>query len=78
MSEHVDLLAIGAHPDDVELTCGGTVIKAARQGHRVGILDLTGGEAGTYGSKSVRAEEATRAAQIMGVSVRRNASATRS
>jgi bacillithiol biosynthesis deacetylase BshB1 len=69
----IDLLAIGAHPDDVELTCGGTLIKAARQGHRTGIVDLTGGEAGTHGSRSARAKEAEAAAAALGVSDRRNA-----
>lgn len=69
----VDLLAIAAHPDDVELTCGGTLIKAARQGYRTGIVDLTGGETGTHGSQPVRAEEAARAAEVMGVAERRNA-----
>jgi bacillithiol biosynthesis deacetylase BshB1 len=69
----VDLLAIAAHPDDVELTCGGTLIKAVRQGYRTGIVDLTGGETGTYGSRSLRTDEAARAAAIMGVSERRNA-----
>ena len=69
----VDLLAIAAHPDDVELTCGGTLIKAARQGHRTGIVDLTGGETGTHGSGSLRAQEAARAAEVMGIAERRNA-----
>ena len=45
----LDLLAIAPHPDDVELTCGGTLIKMARRGRRVGIMDLTGGEMGTRG-----------------------------
>jgi len=69
----VDLLAFGAHPDDVELTCGGTLIKAAKQGYRTGIVDLTGGETGTHGSRSLRAEEAERAAALMRVAERRNA-----
>jgi len=69
----VDLLALAAHPDDVELTCGGTLIKAARQGYRTGVVDLTGGESGTYGSKTVRATEADEAARILGVAERRNA-----
>ncbi|MGE0442602.1 MAG: bacillithiol biosynthesis deacetylase BshB1 [Gemmatimonadales bacterium] len=69
----VDLLAIAAHRDDVELTCAGTLIKAADQGHRTGILDLTQGETGTRGSQAIRAEEAARAAEVMGVSERRNA-----
>ena len=73
MSETVDLLAIAAHRDDAELTCGGTLAKAARAGHRVGILDLTQGESGTRGDAATRAAEAERAAQALGVSVRLNA-----
>jgi bacillithiol biosynthesis deacetylase BshB1 len=69
----VDLLAIGAHPDDVELTCGGTLIRAATQGYRTGVVDLTGGETGTHGSRSLRSQEAARAAEVMGVAERRNA-----
>src|SRR2546426_12045293 len=69
----VDLLAIAAHRDDVELTCGGALIKAADLGYQTGILDLTAGESGTSGSAELRAEEAARAAEIMGVSERRNA-----
>ena len=69
----VDLLAIAAHRDDVELTCAGTLIRAADQGHRTGILDLTAGETGTRGSAGLRGEEAERAAVIMGVTERRNA-----
>jgi N-acetylglucosamine malate deacetylase 1 len=69
----LDLLAIAAHPDDAELTCGGTLALAARQGHSVGILDLVAGEAGTSGSAERRAEEAERAAKALGVEVRANA-----
>ena len=69
----IDLLAFGAHPDDVELTCGGTLIKAVRQGYRAAIVDLTGGETGTHGSRSLRADEAAKAAEVMGVTDRRNA-----
>lgn len=69
----VDLLAIAAHRDDVELTCAGTLLRAVDDGHRTGILDLTAGETGTRGSAAVRAEEAARAAQILGVTERRNA-----
>jgi bacillithiol biosynthesis deacetylase BshB1 len=69
----VDLLAIAAHRDDVELTCGGTLAKAVRHGHRVGILDLTAGEMGTRGSAEQRGAEAARAAEILGVHERRNA-----
>ena len=69
----VDILAIAAHRDDVELTCGGTLAKAARARHRVGILDLTQGEMGTRGSAPVRAEEAARAAGVLGAQLRLNA-----
>jgi bacillithiol biosynthesis deacetylase BshB1 len=68
--DSIDLLAIAAHRDDVELTCGGTLAKAARAGHRTGILDLTRGEMGTRGSAELRAAEAERAAQMLCVSVR--------
>ena len=73
MTPPVDLLAIGAHPDDVELTCGGTLAKAAQQGHRTGIIDLTGGEAGTHGSQAIRAREAQAAAEVLGAAERVNA-----
>src|SRR5205823_8842109 len=68
----VDLLAIAAHRDDVELTCGGTLIKAARQGHRTAVLDLTQGEMGTRGSPAGRAAEASQAAELMGLAAREN------
>jgi N-acetylglucosamine malate deacetylase 1 len=73
MSDQVDLLAIAAHRDDVELTCGGTLAKAAKAGHRVGILDLTQGEMGTRGDAATRAAEAERAAKTLGAHVRINA-----
>ena len=69
----VDLLAIAAHRDDVELTCGGTLAKAVRAGHRVGIIDLTQGEMGTRGDPATRAAEAERAARTLGAAVRLNA-----
>jgi len=69
----VDLLAIAAHRDDVELTCGGTLAKAAKAGHRVGIVDLTQGEMGTRGDAATRAAEAERAAKTLGVTLRLNA-----
>lgn len=69
----IDILAIAAHRDDVELTCAGTLLKAADAGHRTAILDLTAGESGTHGSAALRAEEANRAAAILGVSERANA-----
>lgn len=68
----VDLLAIAAHRDDVELTCSGTLIKAARQGYRTAILDLTQGEMGSRGSAELRASEASRAAELIGVQAREN------
>jgi bacillithiol biosynthesis deacetylase BshB1 len=68
----LDLLAIAAHPDDVELTCGGTLLKMARRGYRVGILDMTKGEMGTRGSVEIRRREATAAARILGVAHREN------
>ncbi len=68
----VDILAIAAHPDDVELTCGGTLLAAAAQGRSTAIVDLTAGEAGTRGSADLRAREAERAAEILGVSAREN------
>ncbi|GLC26284.1 bacillithiol biosynthesis deacetylase BshB1 [Roseisolibacter agri] len=68
----LDVLAIGPHRDDVELTCGGTLVKAAAQGHRTGILDLTQGEMGTRGSAELRAAEAEAAARVLGLAVREN------
>ena len=73
MNQQVELLALAAHRDDVELTCGGTLAKAARAGHAVGILDLTQGESGSRGDAATRAAEAERAAGVLGVRVRRNA-----
>lgn len=73
MTEPLDLLAIMAHPDDAELLCGGALIKSADLGHRTGVLDLTRGEAGTRGTPELRKREATRAAEVMGLTVRRNA-----
>lgn len=69
---HVDILAVAAHRDDAELTCGGTLRKAVEAGHRVGILDLTQGEMGTLGSAQLRGEEAEAAARTLGVAVREN------
>jgi bacillithiol biosynthesis deacetylase BshB1 len=71
--ERVDLLALAAHRDDVELTCGGTLAKAVRAGHRVGIVDLTQGESATRGDAATRAAESVRAAAALGVHVRLNA-----
>lgn len=69
----VDILAIAAHRDDVELTCSGTLIKAIDGGYQAGILDLTEGESASRGSAQLRAEEAAKAAAVMGVRERRNA-----
>ncbi len=68
----LDLLAIAAHPDDVELTCGGTLIKMAQRGHKTGVLDLTRGEMGTRGTPEQRLHEAAQAARIMGLAMRAN------
>lgn len=68
----VSILAIAAHRDDVELTCGGTLLKAARQGHGTAIIDLTLGETGTRGNAELRGAEAERAARVLGVSERLN------
>ena len=67
---NLDLLAIAAHPDDVELTCGGTMLKMAQAGYKTGILDLTAGEMGTRGTPETRAKEATLAAKILKVKYR--------
>jgi N-acetylglucosamine malate deacetylase 1 len=69
----VDLLAIAAHRDDVELTCAGTLLRAADGGRRTGVLDLTAGETGTRGTAELRAREAEQAAAILGLAERRNA-----
>ena len=69
----VDVLAIAAHPDDVEITCGGLLIRMADLGYRTGVLDLTRGELGTRGSAEIRSREAVAAAQIMGLTLRENA-----
>jgi bacillithiol biosynthesis deacetylase BshB1 len=68
----VDVLAVAAHRDDIELTCGGTLLRAAAFGRRTAIIDLTAGEAGTRGSAVIRADEAARAAVILGVTAREN------
>lgn len=73
MTEPLDLLAIMAHPDDAELLCGGALSKAAAHGERVGVLDLTRGEAASSGSAEIREQEAARSAEVMGLAVRKNA-----
>lgn len=68
----IDILAIGAHPDDVELGCGGTVAKLISEGKSVAIVDLTQGELGTRGTNLTRAEEAAESSKILGISAREN------
>ncbi|MDA9139424.1 bacillithiol biosynthesis deacetylase BshB1 [Flavobacteriaceae bacterium] len=68
----LDILAFGAHPDDVELGCGATIAKAVAQGKKVGIIDLTKGEMGTRGTDLIRSQEAEQAARILGVDFREN------
>jgi bacillithiol biosynthesis deacetylase BshB1 len=68
----VDVLVFGAHPDDVELGCGGTVIKLVKQGKKVAIIDLTRGELGTRGTAESRKKECENATKILGVAVREN------
>lgn len=68
----LDVLAISAHRDDTEITCGGTLIKMVDKKYKVGMVDLTQGEMGTRGSAKLRAEEAAAAAKVMGITVREN------
>jgi N-acetylglucosamine malate deacetylase 1 len=68
----LDILAFGAHPDDVELGCAGTMIKMASKGYATGIADLTAGELGTRGDSETRIKEAAAASEIMGVKIREN------
>jgi bacillithiol biosynthesis deacetylase BshB1 len=70
LNQPLDILAIAAHRDDVEQTCGGTLLKAAQRGQKTGILDLTRGEMGTRGSAEDREREADNAAKILGVTWR--------
>jgi bacillithiol biosynthesis deacetylase BshB1 len=68
----LDILAIGAHPDDVELSAGGTLLVHLKRGLKCGIVDMTRGELGSRGNAAIRLEEANRAAEILGVHVREN------
>jgi len=68
----LDILAIGAHPDDVELCCGATLAKEVANGKKAGILDLTRGELGTRGTEKTRREESENATKILGVAIRKN------
>jgi bacillithiol biosynthesis deacetylase BshB1 len=71
-TERLDVLAVAAHPDDLEITCGGTLAKLVKQGYRVGILDLTTGEPTPRGSVEIRARESEAARQALGIPFRRN------
>lgn len=68
----VDILAIGVHPDDVELGCSGTILKQISLGNSVGVIDLTGGELGTRGNKDLRLKESENASKVLGVRFRIN------
>lgn len=68
----LDILAFAAHPDDVEMTCSGTLLKHIKNGKKVGVVDLTRGELGTRGSAEIRAQESAKASKLMGISVREN------
>lgn len=70
--QKLDILAIGVHPDDIELGCAGTLIKHVRKEQQVGILDLTQGELGTRGTAELRLQEAEQAAKVMGIAIREN------
>ena len=72
MKERLDILVFGAHPDDVELGCAGTVIKEVQRGKKIGIIDLTRGELGTRGTAKIRDSETKDATEIMGVEIREN------
>ena len=68
----LDILAFGAHPDDVELGAAGTLAKEVSLGKKVGIVDLTRGELGSRGSAEIRDEEARKGAEVLGISIREN------
>jgi N-acetylglucosamine malate deacetylase 1 len=70
--QRLDALAVGAHPDDVEFSCGGTLLKLASLGYKVGVLDMARGELGTRGTAEIRAQEAAAAARSLGLAVRDN------
>lgn len=72
MTMKLDILAFGAHPDDVELGCAGTILKHIEEGKKIGIIDLTRGELGTRGTVAIRKKEAEAAAKILGVTIREN------
>src|SRR6476660_1357105 len=71
-ADRLDVVAVGPHPDDVELTCGATLALLVKQGYRIGIIDLTSGEPTPRGSEEIRAREAEAARRVLGVQVRLN------
>jgi len=72
MIRNIDILAFGAHPDDVELSCSGTLLKQKALGNTIGIIDLTKGELGSRGTPEKRAKEARKSSEILGLDVREN------
>ena len=68
MKEKIDILIFGAHPDDVELGCSGTIMKHLDLGYKIGIIDLTKGELGTRGNEKIRKDESQKALSLMNVS----------
>ena len=68
----LDILVLSAHPDDAEISCGGTIAKHVSMGHKVGIVDFTRGELGTRGTVETRATEAKEGARILGIQIREN------
>ena len=72
MTNKIDILAIGVHPDDIELGCGGTIVKHIDLGFTVGAIDLTQGELGTRGSAQIRLKEAEASKKLMGLKFRQN------
>jgi len=72
IKENINVLAIGAHPDDIELGCGGTIAKLVKLGYKVALCDLTQGELATHGTKEIRLAEAQKAARILGATTRQN------
>ena len=72
MSSRLDVLALAAHPDDIELCCGGTMCVLAGKGYKTGVVDFTRGELGSRGTPELRLEEAAEASEIMGLAAREN------
>jgi len=72
LEQGLDLLAIGAHPDDIELSCGGILSKSSSLGYKTGVIDLTRGEKGTRGNREIREKECVKAAEILGLKIRLN------